>query len=44
MAAGIADRPWTLGDLVQHISDMTPKPGPRGQYKKRARPIAAATA
>ena len=34
MAAGISDTLWDMGDIVKLIDDATPKPGPRGQYKK----------
>ena len=35
MAAGVADRQWTIDDLVTVLEDYLPKPGKRGPYKKR---------
>jgi len=35
MAAGIADRLWSLEDIVAKIDDMSPPPAKRGPYKKR---------
>ena len=35
IAAEVEDRQWTLEDLVDLIEERTPKPGPRGPYKKR---------
>lgn len=35
MAAGIADRLWSMEDLALAIDDAAPKPSPRGPYKKR---------
>ena len=34
MAAGIADSPWDMADIVKLIDDVAPKPGPRRPYKK----------
>ena len=36
MAAGVADRQWTVEDLVDVLDAYLPNPGPRGPYKKRA--------
>lgn len=36
MAAGVSDRLWEIGDIVKLVEDAEPKPGKRGQYKKRA--------
>ena len=36
MAAGIADRLWSLEDIVTKIDEMAPAPAKRGPYKKRA--------
>jgi IS1 family transposase len=35
MAAGISGRLWEMADIVKLIDDATPKPQPRGPYKKR---------
>ena len=35
MAAGVTDKLWEIGDIVQLIEDAAPKPGPRGPYRKR---------
>ena len=34
MAAGIADSPWEMADIVTLIDDAAPKPGRRGPYRK----------
>ena len=36
MAAGLARQRWTPRDVIDMIDERTPKPGPRGPYKKRA--------
>ena len=35
MAALLAGRPWTLDDIVTLIEERTPRPGPRGPYRRR---------
>ena len=35
MAAGVARQRWTPRDVIDLIDSRTPKPGPRGPYKKR---------
>jgi IS1 family transposase len=36
MAAGVADKLWSMADLVAMMDEVAPKPGPRGPYKKRS--------
>jgi len=36
MAAGIADRLWSLDDVIAKIDELAPAPKKRGPYKKRA--------
>lgn len=36
MAAGVADRLWSLEDIAEAVEARAPKPGKRGPYKKRA--------
>ena len=35
VAAGVAEAPWSVEDVIRLIDARTPKPGPRGPYKKR---------
>ena len=35
MEAGVTDRLWEVGDIVELVARAAPKPGPRGPYKKR---------
>ena len=35
MEAGVVSSPWGVGDIARLIEAATPKPGPRGPYKKR---------
>lgn len=41
MAAGVSDKLWSMDDLCAMMDEVAPKPGPRGSYKKRAKPIEA---
>jgi hypothetical protein len=36
MAAGIADKLWSIADVAEMIDASLPKPGPRGPYKRAA--------
>lgn len=36
MAAGGADKLWSMNDLVAMMDEVAPKPGPHGPYKKRS--------
>ena len=36
MAAGVADRLWSMEALAELIDAVAPKPGRRGPYRKRA--------
>ena len=36
MAADVADKLWSMDDLVAMMDEVAPKPGPRGPYKKRS--------
>lgn len=35
MAAGVADKLWSMEDVVAVIDAAAPQPGPRGPYKKK---------
>ena len=35
MEAGVTQRLWDIGDLVDMLEEWRPKPGPRGPYKKK---------
>jgi hypothetical protein len=37
MAAGVADRLWSMEDIATLVEAAAPKPGARGPYKTRAR-------
>src|SRR5579872_7002666 len=41
MAAGIADRLWSMEYIVALVDELAPKPGPRGPYKKHNDPMDA---
>ena len=34
MAAGLTESRWSIGDLVRIRDERTPKPAPRGPYRK----------
>jgi len=34
MVVGVTEKLWDLEDIVRIIDDATPKPGPRGSYRK----------
>ncbi len=36
MAAGVSQTLWSMTDLVAMMDEVSPKPGPRGSYKKRS--------
>jgi hypothetical protein len=38
MAAGVADRLWSMEDIAALVEAAASKPGPRGPYKKHATP------
>ncbi len=35
MEAGLSDTVWDMEDLVRIMDERSPKPGPRGPYKKQ---------
>ena len=35
MEAGVTDHFWNVSDVVELIEELTPKPGPRGPYRRR---------
>jgi hypothetical protein len=37
MAAGIADRLWSIEDIAGLVEAAPPKPGPRGPYRRRTK-------
>ena len=37
MEASVTDRLWEIADIVGLVDEATPKPDPRGPYKKRAK-------
>ena len=36
MEAGLVNTLWDVPDIIRIVEEATPKPGPRGPYKKRA--------
>ena len=42
LAAGVADRLWSMEDIAALVEVAAPKPGPRGSYKRSQRPSAPA--
>jgi len=39
MAAGVADRLWDIGNIVNLVEAAEPKLGKRGPYKKQVVPV-----
>ena len=39
MEAGVSDHVWTYQEIIEMVDAFTPKPGPRGPYKKRSRKL-----